>query len=702
MVLNDRQVRREQRMRGAGTTQIVGGGFGFNIPGAISSKPKQRTPQLQPAKQTFLPLSLGKTPDAPAGATNGSMKRHRSASLQRSADSSLKRVGAFLTPTQLGKRKRDSSRAQSAGEDDGEPDELSPEGAINGGSVKSIEKSRRVTTVTSPIQEDLGEQDELSLDGDDIIATGATRKVARHLSPGIQQTPIPGIFRTRLSTAASAERTPIAKTTSHMSVTRSQEIVRLGRNAKSSEPTPRTPVLPASQQRRGRSISATRLASDSVSQDQTESAEQSDDELSVLQSSVARIALQQLALSRSPPTSEALKDDGRVDELSSPAQPTPTNHAPAQRTPQSRPSGTIDVQERNDTLLKGHNRHKRHPIVQDEDDAEPVRVKLTIRKSKRTPRKTPGEALQAEGPEQVENVRPDEQFPEGGRQRQEPDETALSDVDAEVISSLEEESTENTAMENPEAEPAPRPAGARKSKPTKVSQHAQAEFQRPPPQKKPRHSSLSTQKITTMRLPGFAVKGVTAVDTSWHSISRLINSSALSHKEKKDNSRDRNRRRGIQRSLNHLLAFHDALENRFLNIQDLNGALALNTVKCRENKKVLSRLRNEYLELRDRREEVLVQKDDAVLQFQRDRDTFNERQDLSNNLFEIENAVNKGKDRAEREGRTDEGPWIPLGMLVEGVSRSIGGHREGNRWLDTVRGFNGLLESATGVLEGRV
>jgi hypothetical protein len=75
------------------------------------------------------------------------------------------------------------------------------------------------------------------------------------------------------------------------------------------------------------------------------------------------------------------------------------------------------------------------------------------------------------------------------------------------------------------------------------------------------------------------------------------------------------------------------------------------------------------------------------------------RNKLSEDLYSIEAAIQNGRKKARKERREDEGPEIPLSMLLGMVGGDVGSL--GGGLLKNVKIFNSALESAASWLEGR-
>ncbi|KAK5132021.1 hypothetical protein LTR16_000148 [Cryomyces antarcticus] len=115
------------------------------------------------------------------------------------------------------------------------------------------------------------------------------------------------------------------------------------------------------------------------------------------------------------------------------------------------------------------------------------------------------------------------------------------------------------------------------------------------------------------------------------------------------------------------------------------------------------RLREELLGVRREREEVARRADEVRAAHEREVGEAREWQGLSKNLFDVELAVQRGREKAETEGRVGEGTVMGVENLVRGVVGDVvgGGGGRGEGLLGRIRKFNALLERAAEGLEGR-
>ncbi|KAF2729523.1 hypothetical protein EJ04DRAFT_580594 [Polyplosphaeria fusca] len=673
----DRNERRQQRIRGAGAPTVLAN-FGFNIgAGAaplLAPPSTRRTPRSSAKQSSVPPQSSRRTPDS--AIRNGSAKRFRSASIQRSGSAQLDTVREFVTP-KLGKRKRSHKHA-SPREEDGEADELSPENEDH--TVQSVEKSRRFPPMQSPMQEDDGIPDELSYVDDNSLVSSML-KAAESVAQLTQESPI-----RRASNASAMNRTPVAEP----EVMQKGDAVSRGANM----PLFRTPVLPPKAQL------ASRQSQELPSSASDRAAEDSEDELSPQQHTMA-VTPAARAPSRSSP---AIEDDGELDEIS-PVQPTPEASS-KKATPKQR--GTKAGKTKGPHTVSLEISHPLKAIAP---------VTPAIVKSSRTRTR----ALE-EDPEQVNEVEQDELSPEVSQPERRPsqpparrpvvaEETEMDELSPEgphktkmPTANLNDTEVESDYGDTAEADDAteltPRPAPLPKS--ARLEKQKQPRKQKPadePPKKKQKRSGPS-EVITTMRLKGkeFAVKGgITVVDAARTLIEKTLNRELLRLDERKRNAQDRDRKRKAGRNLNQVIAFGHEVEDKFLDLQGAKTSLAALSQKHKGLKRDNQILRAEYRAIQNQRDEIALEVDDMIYEQQRDKQAFNDQKDLNSSLFDIEDAVQAGKNLARKEGKENEGPEIPLRMLLDDVSRDVGS----GGTFKNLRNFNGVLERAATFLEGR-
>ncbi|KAF1841788.1 uncharacterized protein K460DRAFT_319169 [Cucurbitaria berberidis CBS 394.84] len=681
----DRRGHRQQRVRGAGPSSVQAS-FGFNF-GALGAPP---------AKQSSLPPkpAARRTPaqSTPRGA-NGSAQRHRSASAQRSGSSKRKSTPKDLTVTpSLGKRKRGSTHAQ-PGPDDEEEDELSPEREEN---VRSIEKSRRVVGTVSPIREELDDvPDELS-----ILDEGgsAARKSVLNRTMVMNATPVSVLAKKRASSSGGRHKTPNTDTARSLSVTSRQSI---SRRSKSTDPGPETPsVLP-----NGRPSIV--LASRSGPEFNTPGAaqeEESEDELSPQISEVIP-----RVVAKEPRSQSNTRDDNEmeVDELSS-----PIPHALIHETSgaQNVEKGQSPSKEPGPATVHSPAKTIRPQSVGGSEEDEPVTSAPTVTSTQRgSPQKPGNQATPAtrkprkiRKPDTPVEEKVDEEleelFPETERVHR-PGKDARHEKEVVEVSEVSDVERESDEYEEPEPEeglnPTPRPI-ARYPSPKHV-QRVKPSSEKP--SRKRQKFSGPRQAISVMRIKGSTVRGITVADTTRTILEETIDHRLNRIAEKIQTSSDVAQRKALRSEINLSLSFKESLNEKLLDLQDANDVLSINLKKMKLFKRDNAELRKDILALQNNRQEVALEHDDVQAEFEAEKAIVETRNTLSANMFDIEAAIQNGRESARKEGREDEGPEIPLSMLLETVGGDVGSF--GGGLLSNVKGFNGLLERAAGWLEGR-
>ncbi|KAH9868554.1 hypothetical protein J1614_007626 [Plenodomus biglobosus] len=646
----DRNERRQQRVRGAGPSAVQASfGFNFGALGAGATKqaslPPQRSSRRTPTIHT------------PRGA-NGSAKRHRSASIQRSSGAGKRRStpsDGNQTP-QLGKRKRGSTQAEPGAEED-EVDELSPDRNEN---VPSVEKSRKHARTVSPLhQEQYGEADELSilLEEPDELSTleaGAhsVRRPFVDAPATISGTPVSSAAKRRSSPGSAARKTPIVHRSEVLSVTSQRSLLP---SSKLTEPVPVTPGMPPNG--RPSRVLATHSGADLATPVTAPADEDSEDELSPSHVNESTPQVE----SEKPPTDEL--EEG-ADELSSPMQPTPAHIASfSSLTKRGRPKKAIEARV-------------------EEVQTTPVPLPTGKRKQKRA-------AVEIE----VEEM--DELSPDSGKTRQRQN---ASPVAAEEVPELSD-AAESDEYEEPEPKELPESLPLRTKKRHSPNQVPRADPSSQIPSRKRPKFSGPKQAISVMRIKGSTVRGITVADTA-----RTILEESISHRltrmaEKVQVSKDSAQRKELRSWINLTLSFKESLDEKLLDLQDANDVLSTGFKKLKLFKRDNAGLRREILSLQNSRQEVAIEHDGIQAEFDAEKEKIETRDTLSANMYAIEAAVRNGREKALEEGREEEGPEIPLSMMIDNVGRDVGSF--GGGLLDHMKGFNGLLERAAGWLEGR-
>ncbi|KAF9698928.1 hypothetical protein EKO04_002900 [Ascochyta lentis] len=594
------------------------------------------------AKQASLPPPRsGRRSRTPVQNTlrNGaeSARRHRSVSAPRSANS--QRNGPprnnAVTP-QLGKRKRGSSQPVPDAHN-GEEDELSPDRVEN---MRSIEKSRRVARPVSLVHEEPDEApDELSI----IDEVPATARV----SPGN----VIGLTNRASPLASSRQILP--------------------RRSKSTDIVPVTPGMQPHTSSRHSFVLSTTVENTASNASQPD---EDADELSPphIDTTTPRI------MSRGIISDETPREGGEeeIDELS------PTQ-ATASTTIASVVQGeTAATPVPTRSAVRGR---PRKAAQMNEMEAQPSARKSVLRRNQKSV-----------FAEEEDDEQQDELSPATGRTTHATPKLARL-VEDEAYASEEESDVyeEESRPEEEAREPTPNPVAKRTS--PKQIQLAKSSSDKPP---RKRQKSLGPRlAISVMRVKGHRVRGITMADTT-----RTLLEEAIDHRlsrmlEKMQTSQDSTRRKELRSEINLALSFRESLNEKLLDLQDANDVLTTNLKKLKIFKRDNAELRKDILALQNGRQEIALEHDDVQAEFEAERSRVEARNGLSANLFDIEGAIQNGRKKAKQERRENEGPNLPLSMLLETVSRDVGS--VGGGLFANVKSFNSALERAAGWLERR-
>lgn len=615
--------------------------FSFSLappPVKHASVPPNRTQRTPTPKQ-----------QTPRTATK-SAKRHGSASVH--ASSSGRRHAtpkAFATP-QLGKRKRGSKDAQAL-EDDGEPDELSPE---QNNDTNSVEQPRRVVGTVSPIRDEVDDEvDELTMVLD---ASGSLRKYAATSTLALR-TPV---FR---------ERTPSARASATRSVRSRPSTTR----SQSTEAPPETPIIVPNGASRQKTSRPAILATPSAA------LEGDGDELALTPASVTP-----RVVGKQHTTASAAQPEDDADELSSPAK-FETNTTPGVHEKQQRPSPGQQPDQTTVPVRAKHGRPKRTVV----DEAEKVQSTPVAAKPRR--KKTSRDAREsADAQDSADELSPEvdrTQRPPAKR-RQDVQPVHLQEEPVEISSAVEE-SEEEQLLEQEEPEPSIMPAP--KEKPTKRNDTK-------PARKRPKFSGPK-QAISVMRIKGSTVRGITVADTTRTMLEENIDHQVQRMASKMQTADDSSRRKKIRGHINLALAFKESLVEKLMDLQDANDTLSAGFKKRKLLRKDNLERRREILQIQNNRHEIALEMDDERAVYDTAKAKAEAKGKLNANMFEIQAAIQSGRERARREGREDEGPERPLSMLIDKVGRQVGS--VGGGLLASLQQFNEGLERAAGWLEGR-
>lgn len=661
--------------------------FGFSF-GALGAAPAKQSslPPLPPSRRT----PVQSTPRAP----NGSTQRHRSASLQRSSASKRKSTPKDTTATpQLGKRKRASPTAQSDIVE-GEEDELSPNREEI---ARSVEKTKRVVGNASPaLEEQDNGPDELS-----VLDEGASnvREAVFARSTVMKRTPPQAAVQQRALSGSARRETPTAGTNGTTSARSRRSI---SRRSKSTDTAPETPsLLPSGQPRNSASRIDAKLNTPAAAPTENESEDELSPQVPVATPRVVGSEIQ-------PQETPQEETEMNVDELSPQVQPTSSQKIPTT-------SQSIEVHSANGdhreppTEPQPAKRGRGRPRLSDEHHTESgtpavASVKSVKRMSPREefnvresePQETPviHKSVKKKSKEPIIEIADetvDDLSTARGKASTRPSQPARQKDSVEVSSAHEVSAGEGDSPLEEEMEPVPG-----RSAPEQVPR-VKPSTEKPP--RKRQKLVGPTHTISVMRIKGSTVRGVTAAD-----ITRSILEDSIDHRlkrmaEKLQSLQDSDSRKELRSQINMSITFKESLNEKLMDLQDANDVLSTNFQKMKLLRRANADLRKEMLGLQNNRQEIAMEQDDIQTQYHAEKARADAQNMLSGNMFAIEAAIKNGRAKARKEGRENEGPDMPLSMLLDGVAKDVGSR--GGGLLANVKGFNGLLERAASWLEGR-
>ncbi|KAF1913767.1 hypothetical protein BDU57DRAFT_589360 [Ampelomyces quisqualis] len=645
----DRREHRQQRVRGAGPSAVQAS-FGFKF-GALGAPP---------AKQAPLPAQ----------------RRRRSASIQRRSGTPKNQAA----PPHLGKRKRGSALAD-PGEDDGEQDELSPDREEL---VRAIERSRRVVGTASPIREQVDEAaDELS-----VLEHGAStaRTALVHASVAMNGTPASQLAQKSTSAGSlPAPGTPADSIGSTRPASRKSTSRRS--RSRSTNAVPATPAMHLNARLPPSLPSRPSLDTPTAAQADDES----EDELSPSQVNGATPRV--VATEQQSAIAQREDDHMEIDELSSPVQQTPAQATPvAQKANRVNDATARQIAKQPAAEPPAKRGRPRRVVLDDQDDVASAPVAKSATPIARKPKSKKAVVAEDELDEddQLDHLSPDKHqasaVPKQSTKRSK-----------EVVTLSDREGSEQYEEPEQEEEPETVPRPPPKRPLSKHAHHVKPSSDKPP---RKRHRFLGPkQAISVMRIKGSTVRGITVADTTRTILEETINHRLQRMAEKMQTSQDSARRKELRGELNMSLSFKESLNEKLLDLQDANDVLSSNFNKMKLFKRDNAELRKDILTLQNNRQGVALEHDDVQAEYETEKARVDARNKLSADMFSIEAAIQNGRKKARREGREDEGPQVPISMLIGMVGRDVGS--SGGGLLSNIKVFNGALERAAGWLEGR-
>lgn len=582
-----------------------------------------------------------------------------------------------MTP-QLGKRKRGSKDAQ-VEVDDGEPDELSPD---QNNDTHSIERTRIVVGTVSPVREELDEEpDELSM------MLGGAGSLREHVIDATADNTIPAT--TPRPPENTRENTPSAKGTRTLSI-RS----RLAARRSKSTDAPGTPSLLPNE--------TSRLSSARFSAPETPSvAAEEEDELTPAPASVTPRVIGEQSSTKIVP-----QEEGEINELSSPAQPAniTTVPTPVARDLQIPPSSPTRKEPLASAPAKRGRPRRILVDVETGNQSAPVFTKASRKRSSvDTPESADAEDVLDELSPEVDRKQrraaERKQAVQAVLQREDPVEMSSAEEESVREQSFQEESIQEDSVQEEyveeesvqEDEATIHVMAAPKDKPLRRAKSQN-------PHKKQRLSGPK-QAISVMRIKGSTVRGVTVADTTRTMIEESIDHQVQRMAAKMETAEDPSRRKKLRSHINLALRFKESLVEKLMDLQDANDTLSAGFKKRKLLRKGNVERRKEMLAMQNSRHEVAVEMDDELAVYEAEKKKAEAKNKVSANMFDIEAAMESGRERARREGRENEGPERPLSMVLETVGRQVSS--VGGGLLATIRHFNDGLERAADWLEGR-
>jgi hypothetical protein len=156
-------------------------------------------------------------------------------------------------------------------------------------------------------------------------------------------------------------------------------------------------------------------------------------------------------------------------------------------------------------------------------------------------------------------------------------------------------------------------------------------------------------------------------------------------------------RKTRQRQINALVSFREHLQDSLFDVTVAQNTTYILATRVRKAQKEKRRLREELIARRKEREEVELEIDRIQAARKAKEEMETRQKELMQSLFDIQDAVKKGREKAKREGREGEGVVLGVEMMAQSVFEGIG--RGGI--LQQVRDWNGMLEETAIAIEGR-
>ncbi|OCL00684.1 uncharacterized protein K441DRAFT_624584 [Cenococcum geophilum 1.58] len=679
MAPKDREERRRMRQRGAGTQQLqnVNFGFKFGAPSLPAQRSSRRTPQPLPPRpsssqtpktipprpslhRTPVEASIQKRGESPRQSRSASVPIHSSAQtgkLKSIKNPKPKSPLLFVTPTVTGKRKRGKQEAKAA--QDLEQDELEQDDEHRTSAQKSGATRARSTTTPKSMTDRDDVPDELE-ENDENHFVSSDQKRRERLSKSLEATPAtPNInehedplqsHRLRQALAAIEDNTPAPL----QKRSRQQgELARIG----NSNRTTRSQTKQLIPNRGGARHSA---------------------------------------LLKPDPQATAQEDNESGDELS----PDKSQHTPGKQRGRKSAEPVVGELETGN-VAKGDG-------AEDFDELSPENDRIRRRNDRH--QTLSGPSLRAPAPllkpgSDGDNELHASEDEDVNYHRRRP----MKVVATETLQERGELHQSATVTENAHTRRPKRPKPSTSSKPKKKRQRGGDaaipitiyRLFHPKPRS---HTDIEGGEDSayvaaaainsSIRLPG-----VNAVDVLAQITEEILSHRITEFHEQSQVAVSQTVRSELKRKRGVVQLFNASLSDRLF---ELTEAVDAGTALKGRLKGVLReklRLREEFLSIRKQREDLALKMDEIRTEHRERVRSKKERDDINAAMFDIEAAVLRGKENAEKEGRENEGPKMPLEMLLENRARDVGS--DGGGLLEKVKEFNGALESAAAVFESR-
>lgn len=678
MAPKDREERRRMRQRGAGTQQLqnVNFGFKFGEPSLPAQRSSRRTPQPLPPRpsssqtpKTIPPRpSLHRTPvEASIQKRGESSRQSRSASIPIHSSAQTGKLKSvknpkpkspllFVTPTVTGKRKRGKQKAKAA--QDSEQDELEQDDEEHRTSAQKSGATRARSTTTPKSMTDRDDVPDELEENDENHFVSSDQKRRERLSKSLEATPA----------------TP--NTNEHKDPLQSHRLRQAPAAIEDNTPAPL-------QKRSRQQGELARIGNPNrTTRSQTK------------QLIPNRGGARHSALSKPDPQATAREDNESGDELS----PDKSLHTPGKQRGKKSAEPVVGELETGN-FAKGDG-------AEDFDELSPENDRIRRRNDRHQTLSGPSLApapLLKPGSDEDNELHASEDGDVNYHRRH-----PMKVVATETLQERGELHQSATVTENAHTRRPKRPKLSTSSKPKKKRQRGGDaaipitiyRLFHPKPRS---HTDIEGGEDSayvaaaainsSIRLPG-----VNAVDVLAQITEEILSHQITEFHEQSQIAVSQTVRSELKRKRGVVQLFNASLSDRLF---ELTEAVDAGTALKGRLKGVLReklRLREEFLSIRKQREDLALKMDEIRTEHRERVRSKKERDDINAAMFDIEAAVLRGKENAEK-GRENEGPEMPLEMLLENRARDVG--PDGGGLLEKVKEFNSALESAAAVFESR-